>query len=287
MRWAWIFVAPSLIAAAAVAGWPLIRTASLAFTDARLFELSGAGWVGLENFAFLMTDPDWWSAVANTLIFTTCSVSLELALGLGFALLLNAKLKGRGALRAIALVPWAVPTIVAAQMWSWMFHDLYGVVNGILIGIGVITDPIAWLADPTSAMAAVILTDVWKATPFITLLLFAGLQTIPEHVYAAARIDGADGLRILIHITLPLLKPAIVVALVFRTLDALRVFDLIYVMTSNSRATATVSVYARQQLIDFQEVGFGSAASLAIFVLIGAISVAYVAALKPATEAVR
>ncbi|MFQ5953755.1 MAG: carbohydrate ABC transporter permease [Kiloniellales bacterium] len=287
VRWAWLFLAPSLVAAAAVAGWPLLRTASFAFTDARLSELDAARWIGVENFVAILGDPGWWRAVWNTLVFTVASVSLELVLGLAFALMLNARLRGRPALRAVALVPWAVPTIVCAQMWSWMYHDVYGVLNDLLLRLGVIEAPVAWLADPATAMAAVIMTDVWKATPFMTLLLLAGLQIIPDHVYAAARIDGAGPLRILVHITLPLLRPAIVVALIFRSLDAFRVFDLIYVMTSNSRATATVSVYARQHLIDFQDVGYGSAASLLVFLLVGLISIGYVASLRPATEAAR
>lgn len=282
--WAWAFLAPALAAAAAVAGWPLLRTAMLAFTDARLGAPVGPRWVGLENFALVLADPDWWLAVWNTALFTVCSVALELVLGLAFALLLGAGLKGRRALQAVALVPWAVPTIVAAQMWSWMYHDVYGVVNDLALRLGLVDAPVAWLAEPATAMAAVIMTDVWKATPFMTLLLFAGLQTIPGHLYEAARVDGAGALRRFWHVTLPLLRPAMLVALVFRTLDALRVFDLIYVMTSNSRATATVSVYARQQLIDFQDVGYGSAASLLIFLLAGLATVAYVAALRPGLE---
>lgn len=165
-----------------------------------------------------------------------------------------------------------------------MYHDVYGVVNDLALRLGLVDAPVAWLAEPATAMAAVIMTDVWKATPFMTLLLFAGLQTIPGHLYEAARVDGAGALRRFWHVTLPLLRPAMLVALVFRTLDALRVFDLIYVMTSNSRATATVSVYARQQLIDFQDVGYGSAASLLIFLLAGLATVAYVAALRPGLE---
>ena len=259
----------------------------LAFTDAELGQRDAAAWIGINNFLLILTDPVWWRAVWNTLVFTVCSVVLEFGLGLSFALLLNTQLRGQPGLRAIALIPWAVPTVVSAQMWGWMFHDVYGVFNDLLLGLGAIEAPVAWLADPATAMAAVILTDVWKATPFVTLLLLAGLQTVPTSVLDAARIDGAGPLRTFVHVTLPLLRPAIVVVLVFRTLDAFRVFDLIYVMTSNSQATATVSVYARQQLIDFQDVGVGSAASLLIFVLIAIASVAYVASLRPVTEEAR
>ena len=286
-RWGWAFLAPALLATALVAGWPLLRTAYLAFTDAQFGDPGSGLWVGLDNLLWILGDPDWWRAVWNTALFTVVSVSLELALGLAFALLLNGAIPGRQGLRAVALIPWAVPTVVSAQMWAWMFHDVYGVVNDLGLKLGLLSAPVAWLADPGTSMAAVILTDVWKATPFVTLLLLAGLQGVPAELHAAARIDGAGALRRFLHITLPLLRPAIAVALIFRTIDALRVFDLIYVMTSNSQATATVSVYARQQLIDFQDVGTGSAASLLIFVLVGLVSVAYVALMRPAVEVAR
>ena len=280
-RTAWLFLLPTLAILAAVAGWPLLRTAGFAFTDAYLPDLAAARWVGFENFAFALTDPGWWNAVWNTLVFTVLTVSLQFALGLVIALALNQRFRGRGPLRAIVLIPWAVPTVVSAQMWRWMYHDVYGVVNDLLLRLGLIEAPVAWLAGGATAMAAVVITDVWKATPFMALLLLAGLQSIRTQLYEAARVDGVGQIRTFLHITLPLLRPAIAVALIFRTLDALRVFDLIYVMTSNAEATATVSVYARQQLVDFQEVGYGSAVSMLVFVLVGLVSVAYVAGLRP------
>jgi trehalose/maltose transport system permease protein len=286
-RRAWLFLLPTFLVVAAVAGWPLVRTLSFAFTDAQLDRLDAADWVGLENFAYLLGDPDWWGSVRNTVVFTVCSVFLELTIGLGIALLLNARFRGRAVLRAVVLIPWAIPTVVSAQIWAWMFHDLYGVFNDLLLSLGLIDAPVAWLADPATSMAAVVVTDVWKTTPFITLLLLAGLQTIPRELYQAAKVDGAGPFMAFFRITLPLLKPAIGVALVFRTLDALRIFDLIYVMTSNSRATATISVYARQQLIDFQEVGFGSAASFLVFVIVGLFSFLYVAGLRVGREEVQ
>jgi trehalose/maltose transport system permease protein len=179
------------------------------------------------------------------------------------------------------LIPWAVPTVVSAQMWRWMYNESYGVINDLLRRLGLIQAPVAWLANDRTAIAAVIVTDVWKATPFVALLLLAGLQNISEELYDAAKIDGAGPLARFLRITLPLLRPAIAVALIFRTLDALRVFDLIYVMTSNSRSTATISVYARQQLVDFQDVGYGSAASSVIFVIIALAGIGYIAVLKP------
>jgi trehalose/maltose transport system permease protein len=168
-----------------------------------------------------------------------------------------------------------------------MFHDIYGVVNDLLLRAGLIEAPVAWLADPLMAMACVVLTDVWKTTPFVTLLLLAGLQMIPEALHDAARIDGAGRWQRLRYVTLPMLRPAIGIALIFRTLDALRVFDLIYVMTSNSRNTASVSVYARRQLIDFQDVGLGSAASTLVFVLVALVSVLLVWRVRPFAATMR
>ncbi len=281
VRAAWLFLLPALGLLAAVAAYPLLRTLALAFTDARLADLDAARWIGLENFRLALADPDWWRAVWNTLVFTTSSVSLQLALGLGVAVVLDARFRGRGPLRAAVLVPWAIPTVVCAQMWRWMYHDLYGVINDLLLRLGLIAAPVPWLAGETTAMLAVVLTDVWKATPFMALLLLAGLQTIPAELHEAAKVDGAGALTRFRTITLPLLVPAIAIALIFRTLDALRVFDLIYVMTSNSRATASISVYARQQMVDFQDVGYGSAISVLVFVIVGLCAVAYAAGLRP------
>ncbi|MFQ5775531.1 MAG: carbohydrate ABC transporter permease [Kiloniellaceae bacterium] len=281
VRAAWLFLLPALALLVGVAGYPLARTVAFAFTDARLSDLDAAGWIGLSNFGFALTDPDWWRAVWNTVVFTLGSVSLQLVLGLAFALVLDARFRGRGPLRAAVLVPWAIPTVVCAQMWRWMYHDVYGVINDLLLRLGLIERPVAWLADDVTAMAAVIVTDVWKATPFMALLLLAGLQTIPAELQEAAKVDGAGPVTRFRTITLPLLLPAIGIALIFRTLDALRVFDLIYVMTSNSRATASISVYARQQMIDFQDVGYGSAVSVMIFAIVGLFTVAYAAGLRP------
>jgi trehalose/maltose transport system permease protein len=153
-------------------------------------------------------------------------------------------------------------------MWAWMLHDLYGVVNAVLLGIGLINRPYAWLADPTLAMAAVIMVDVWKSTPFMALLILAALQALPQSIYEAARVDGVHPVQAFFHITLPLIRPALLVAVIFRGLDALRVFDVIYVLTGNNENTATMSVYARQQLVDFQDVGFGSAAATSLFLII-------------------
>lgn len=267
-RAALLFLLPMLLVLAAVAGWPLLRTIYFAFTDARLSTLEAHKLVWLENFATLAVDAEWWRAVWNTVLFTVISVALETVLGLVIALTLNAHLPGRGLLRAAVLVPWAIPTVVSAQMWNWMFNDLYGVLNAMLLALGVIDAPRAWTADPSLALFAVIAVDVWKTTPFMALLTLAALQLLPAELYEAARIDGASPFHVFWRITLPLIRPALTVAVVFRTLDALRVFDLPYVLTGNSRYTASMAVFARQRLVDFQDVGYGSAASTFLFLII-------------------
>ncbi|SDR33618.1 sugar ABC transporter permease [Pseudovibrio sp. Tun.PSC04-5.I4] len=280
LRAAWLFLAPMMIALAAVAGWPLIRTIWLGFTDANLVDLSQAQFIGFDNYLSyydgeaygVLADAEWWNAVWNTLWFSVISVGLETCIGLVVALILNAEFKGRGFVRAAVLIPWAIPTIVSAKMWGWMLHDQFGVINEILLNLGLISDPIAWTAGPATAMWAVIMVDVWKTTPFMALLTLAALQMLPGDIYEAAKVDGIHPLRVFYKVTLPLIRPAILVAVVFRSLDALRVFDLIYVLTSNSTSTISMSVYARQQLVDFQEVGYGSAAATLLFLVIAVLT---------------
>ncbi len=261
-----------LAALALVALWPLLRTIGFSFTDAYLSELAAWQFVGLANYALLAADPQWWRAVGNTLLFTAVSVSLETLLGLVIALALDARFKGRGLVRAAMLIPWAIPTVISAKMWGWMLHDLYGVVNAVLLALGLIETPWAWLADPGLSMAAVIAVDVWKGTPFMALLTLAALQLLPKEIYEAARLDGAGPVRAFFTITLPLIRPALVVAIVFRGLDALRVFDVIYVLTGNNANTASMSVYARQQLVEFQDVGYGSAAATCLFLVVALVT---------------
>ncbi|WP_425329962.1 carbohydrate ABC transporter permease [Terrirubrum flagellatum] len=266
----WLMLAPLLVVLLLVAGWPLIRTISESFTDAYLSS-PDSKFVGLDNYVALMQDPRWRRAVLNTLAFALISVALETILGVAIALVLNANMPGRGLTRAAMLIPWAIPTVVSAKMWAWMLNDLNGVVNMMLMKIGLIAQPIAWLADPWLAMASVIAVDVWKATPFMALLALAALQTIPDEVYESAKLDGAGAWTIFTRITLPLIAAALTIAVIFRALDALRIFDVIYVLTGTTRATSTMSIYARQQLVEFQDVGFGSAAATCVFLIIAII----------------
>jgi trehalose/maltose transport system permease protein len=259
---------PTILVLSLVAGWPLLRTLWFSVTDTSLSDLKNGQFVGLDNFFYLFEDSTFRHSVKNTLLFAAISVSLETVFGLMIALVLNAHFKGRGWLRTAVLIPWAIPTIVSAKMWGWILHDVYGVLNEILMLLHLIKAPLAWTASPKLAMFSVILVDVWKTTPFMALLLLAGLQLLPQECFEAARVDGIHPVRVFWRVTLPLLKPAIVVAIIFRSLDALRIFDLIYVLTSGSTETISMSVYARQQLFDFQSVGIGSAAATLLFFMI-------------------
>ncbi len=279
-RTAWLFLAPTLIVVALVAGYPLIRTIQLSLTQTNLLQFPlKSHYVGLLNFKFLVQDAQWWRSVQNTVVFTVSSVAAETLLGLGIAMLVNAKFPGRGAMRTAMLIPWAIPTVVSAQMWRWMYNDVYGVINDMLMKAHLTDKAYAWLANPKLMLPAVISVDVWKTTPFMALLLLAGLQSIPTELYEAARVDGATPWQNFVRVTLPLLRPALLVALIFRTLDALRVFDAIYVMTGTTPNTMSMAVYARQQLVDFGLLGYGSAMSVGIFVIIGLFVVAYVVSL--------
>jgi multiple sugar transport system permease protein len=218
--------------------------------------------VGLENYRFLLEDPRFLGSLGNTLYVTVSSVGCELLLGLGIALLLRRLGRGRGALQAAMLVPWMLPTVVAAWAWEWILNPGFGLLNHVL---GLHTN---WLGDPVLAIHAVILADVWKSTPFAALLLFAGLQAIPEDLYRAARVDGAGAWRTFRAVTLPLLAPAVAVVLLFRTLDAFRIFDVVYVLTGGGPAdtTETLSVHAHDLFFQALDFGTGSAVCAISFV---------------------
>jgi trehalose/maltose transport system permease protein len=205
---------------------------------------------------------------------------LEFLIGLGIALVLNSQFKGRGGMRAAMLVPWAIPTVVSAQMWKWMFNDISGVVNDFLMKIHVLSSPQSWLADPSTSLASVVAVDVWKTTPFVALLLLAGLQVIPADVYEAAAVDGATGLQRLWRITLPLLRPAIAVTLIFRTLDSIRVFDIFNVFFGSTVGKLTMATAIQNTIVSNNEVGYGAALSVVMFVIIAIFVVVYTTVFK-------
>ncbi len=275
-RTAWWFLAPSLLVLTAVALWPLGRTFVFSFTDALLTEPDFYSYIGFDNYRALFEDPLWWQSVRNTLYFTVISVSIETVLGLTIALLLNSHIAGRGAMRAIILIPWSIPVVVSARMWQWMLHDQFGIVNHVLKMAGFIDSGIAWTANASLVMPVIIAVDVWITTPFMVLLILAGLQMLPRGIYEVAAIDGVPAWKQFTSLTLPLLAPSIAVAVLFRLLDALRMFDLSFVLSSNSDDTKTVSIYAREVLVNFQDMGVGSAASTAVFLMIAVVTAIYV-----------
>lgn len=230
---------------------------------------------GLANYAGLVADPAVRGALVFTLIFVAVSVPAELALGLAMAVLMHRGLAARGWLRALLLVPWAIPTVVSSWMWLYIFDGDRGLLNYLLFGAGT-QDYVTFLRHTGLARLAVIVADVWKTTPFVALILLAGLQSIPRDLYEAARVDGAGALRRFASITLPLLRPAILVALLFRTIDAFRVFDLVYVMTSGRAGTSVLQFVGYQRLINESDYGSGTAIAVTVFALIAIVSIAYV-----------
>lgn len=272
----WLFLAPCLLTLALCAGWPLLKTIYFSFTDAALDSLNDFQFIGIDNFINLARDQDWWIAVKNTFVITVVAVPLETILGMIIALILHRNFEGRGWMRAIVLVPWTIPTIVSARMWAWMLNDVYGIVNELLIRVGVIDSPIPWIADNTLSIVSIILVDVWKTTPYMALLLLAGLQSLPQDCFEAAEVDSIPFRKVLMKVILPLMKPTIIVAMIFRGLETFKIFDLVYILSSGNSATATMSVFARKHLVDYADVGFGSAAATALLFFIAFLSVFYI-----------
>jgi trehalose/maltose transport system permease protein len=284
-RIGWILLLPSLAVVAFVALYPLGKTVYQSFTNQEfLGGLEPTRWVGLENYRTLWHDTIFRDAVWLTTKFTLITVSFEFVLGLIIALVVNSSFKGRGAMRAVMLVPWAIPTVVAAKMWQWMLDDVFGVINDILMKLHIISHPHAWISDPSTSLAAVSAVDIWKTTPFVALLLLAGLQVIPRDLYEAASVDGASQLQQFWRITLPLLLPAILVTLIFRTLDALRVFDVFFVFFGGRQDTQTMAIYAQSTIVGDGHVGYGAAISVAIFLIISLFVVIYMVFMRVTEE---
>lgn len=276
---AWRLSLPALATVVLIALFPLVFTfwESLHLHDLRM-PWRGQPFIGIINYAEALADPRFWGAVTHTVFFTLTSVFLELVLGLGLALVLHRAFYGRGVVRTAVLVPWAIPTVVAALVWRFLFDTPAGAVNTVLLDLGFQEKPFVWFIHPIGAWVPVILADVWKTTPFVALLLLAGLQNIDGSLYEAARIDGAGAWQQFRHITLPLLQPALLVALIFRTLDAVRVFDLVYVLTGGGPGTATepIALYAFNALFQNLRFGFGAALSVIIFLAAFCLALLYI-----------
>ncbi|MEA2530924.1 MAG: trehalose/maltose transport system permease protein, partial [Thermomicrobiales bacterium] len=285
-RLAWTLVAPSVLVVAVVALYPLFQTFRLSFTNQKLASNDPWRYVGFAQYEFLLRNDGFQRAFRNTVVFTISSVAIETVLGVVVALIINSQFKGRGLLRTAMLVPWAIPTVVSARLWEYMYHGEYGVLNDLLVNKlpqlidwipfvgGTLasifpSDGIAFTARPNTAMAAIVAVDVWKTTPFMALLILAGLQIIPGDIYEASTVDGASKWQQFWQMTLPMLRPALLVALIFRTLDAFRVFDVIYVMRGVAVETVSLAIFAQQTLVNEDRLGQTSAASVIIFACIG------------------
>lgn len=269
-RLGYALLAPTALLIGAVALYPLATTVWLSLHQQDLKLLQGTRrFIGLGNYATLLGEARFWEALGHTLAFTAVSVSLEMGLGLGLALLLNRARIGRGALRAALLLPWTIPTVVAAVIWLFLVNPASGILVHFLRVLGVSEEGTVLLADPLRAWMVIVATDVWKTTPFVALLLLAALQVIPPELYEAAATDGARPWQALTRITLPLLRPAIAVALVFRTLQAVKVFDHIVALTGGGPGTATETVVflAYHALLRDLNLGYGSAVSVVTFLL--------------------
>lgn len=281
-RLAGLLVAPALILILLVTLVPIGATVweALHGHDLRLPWL-GRPFIGVANFVEAAQDPRFGAALVHTVAFAVVSVPLELTLGLALALIMHATVRGRALVRVVALLPWAIPTVVAALIWRFMFEAQTGIVTESLRGFGLVAGTFDWFVDPLAAWVPIIAADVWKTTPFVAILLLAGLQTIDPTLEEAARIDGAGPVRRFLTITLPLLIPALVVAAAFRMLDALRLFDLVYVMTGGGPGTATepLSLYAFIALMQRLRFGYGSALSVTVFLLTFAVALIWVRAL--------
>ncbi len=236
-----------------------------------------------QSLAISGRDNDFLESIGTTVIFTVISVSAELVIGLFIAVIVNSRFRGRGLMRAVMLVPWAIPTVISARLWELMLKDTSaGIVNKVMMDLSLISSPQAWLSEPSLQLPAAIMVDVWKTAPFMALLLLAGLQTIPKDLYEAASVDGANPVRRFFSITLPLLRPAIAIALVFRTLDALRVFDLFNVLFG--RQQLSMATYNYETLVNNQLDGYASAISVIIFILISIFAFIYVRILNVETS---
>ncbi|MGH8907868.1 MAG: carbohydrate ABC transporter permease [Egibacteraceae bacterium] len=273
-RLARLFLFPSALTMGMVALFPVLYAMALS-----LFAYDGRrreGFAGLANYGAALTSGDFWRPVNATLVFTVISVACEFLIGLGFALVMSQALRGRGVTRSVILVPWVIPTVVSAQMWSLMFHVTPGFVNHY---VPFVPEHFNWLGTPNWAMASIIVADVWKTAPFVALLLLAGLQTLPADIYESAHIDGANAWQRFSRITLPLLKPAILVTLLFRTVDSLRVYDLPKVMTNGAFGTETLSILVQRFVADTPNPGVGSTLSTLSFAVVLGVGVIFVSLL--------
>jgi multiple sugar transport system permease protein len=269
-----LFIAPAVAVLLALSIYPLLYSVTISLQRETT---NGITW-GLGNFARLVTDSFFWTAMAHTFVYAVAALTCEFLLGLGLALLLNAHIRGRAFFRASLLVPMMLPAVVVGVVWRLMLNPNFGAVNGTLKRFGISTESLTWTASPKLAMLSVIAVDVWQWTPFVFLVLLAGLQAIPQEPYEAALIDGSSRWQTFWHVTLPLLKPSILIVLLLRTMDLLRVFDQIFILTEGGPgfATETISLYIYRTAFRFFDFGYAAAMSFVLLALTNVISAIYI-----------
>lgn len=271
-------VAPTVVLLAAVLAYPLVSTAITSLQRVKLQTPGKATFVGLDNYLDFLSSPAFWAAVSRTAYFTGVSVGVEIVLGVAIAAFIHRRYAGWRFLRLAIIIPWAVPTIAVATMFRWIYNADYGALNGLLFQLGAIDSYVPWLSDPFRAMNLVIAADVWHSTPFVVLVMLAALSGIPTELYEAGRMDGASRWQSFWRITLPMLRSAILVVLVVRTVEAFRVFDIIYVLTGGGPANGTlvISYVAYQETFRFFNLGRGAAVSFLISLFVVGAALVYI-----------
>jgi ABC-type sugar transport system permease subunit len=272
----WLLLLPAMLVLGAVSFYPILNGLWLSLTNTSLITQQST-FIGFSNYGTLLADGQFWNAWKHTIVFTFVSTGLETAIGMGMALLLFEAFVGRSIIRAAMLVPWAMPTVVTSKMFGWLFDGQYGLINFLLVHARILSSNVSWYGSVHTALPTIIVADVWKTTPFMALLLRAGLQTIPVSLIEAARMDGARAWTIFWSVRLPLLWPTLLIAGLFRALDAFRVFDLVYVLTGGGPAdsTETLSTLSYKTLFSTLQFGYGSALSTAMFITEGLIALGF------------
>ncbi len=283
---AWLLMLPLLVVMTAVIGWPLVDTVRLSFTDAKLVGSEG-DFVGPANYIKVLTGSNFQRALVTTTWFAVISVAAEMVLGVLAALLLNQRFRGRTALRALMILPWALPTVVNATLWRLVYNPEYGALNAALTQLGLLDSYRSWLGEPGTALAALIVADCWKNFPLVALIALAALQAVPRDITAASLVDGAGPFNRFRFVIMPYLAGPLLVALVLRTIEAFKVFDIIWVMTRGGPAnsTRTLSILVYQEAFSFQRAGSGASLALIVTLLVTILAVAYAALLRKAAGA--
>lgn len=283
---AWLLMLPLLIVMIAIIGWPLVDTVRLSFTDAKLVGTAGS-FVGLDNYVKMLSGSNFQRTLVTTTLFAVLSVAAEMVIGILAALLLNQQFYGRSVLRALMILPWALPTVVNATLWRLIYNPEYGALNAALTQIGLLDTYRSWLGEPGTALTALIVADCWKNFPLVALIALAALQAVPRDITAASMVDGAGAWSRFRFVIMPYLAGPLMVALVLRTIEAFKVFDLIWVMTRGGPAnsTRTLSILVYQEAFSFQRAGSGASLALIVTLLVTVLAVAYAALIRKSAGA--